>query len=147
MADPNGGAKHTLVEDGTEFKGSLTSKCPIVVKGKVEGEVAAPALTVSDTGAVHGRAKVGDIHSQGELAGEFDADTVQLPGRVKDNTILRARSLDIKLSPEKGKMQVVFGECTLEVGDEPVRAEAGARGASAASTAAAVEPLLASSAD
>lgn len=127
MADPkgDGATRQTLVEDGTEFKGALTSKCPIVVKGRVEGEVAAPAMTVSDTGSVHGRARVGEIHSSGELSGEFDADVVQLSGRVRDNTILRARSLDIKLNPEKGKMQVVFGECTLEVGDEPVRGEVG----------------------
>ncbi|HVY47214.1 MAG TPA: polymer-forming cytoskeletal protein [Minicystis sp.] len=115
--------KCTLVEDGTEFKGTLSSKCPIVVKGKVEGEVSAPSMKVSPTGAVHGRARVADLRSEGELSGEFDADTVQLSGRVRDKTVIRAKSLDVKLSPDKGKMQVVFGECTLEVGEEPARAE------------------------
>src|SRR5438105_10798298 len=34
--------KKTLVEEGTELKGSISSKCPIVVRGKIDGEVQAP---------------------------------------------------------------------------------------------------------
>jgi hypothetical protein len=92
-----------------------------VVKGRVEGDVQAPSLQVSSTGAVHGKVKVGEMQSQGELSGEFDADTVQLSGVVKDNTIVRAKSLEVKLTPVNGKMQVVFGECTLDVGDVPAK--------------------------
>jgi cytoskeletal protein CcmA (bactofilin family) len=110
--------KKTLVEEGTQFKGSLTSDCPIEVKGRVEGDLTAPALSVSASGAVHGKVKVGEMKSQGELAGEFDADVVQLSGTVKDNTVIRARSLEVKLVPANGKMQVIFGECELEVGSE-----------------------------
>jgi cytoskeletal protein CcmA (bactofilin family) len=113
--------KRTLVEEGTQFKGSLSSTCPVVVKGRVEGDVQAPSLQVSSTGAVHGKVKVGEMQSQGELSGEFDADTVQLSGVVKDNTIVRAKSLEVKLTPVNGKMQVVFGECTLDVGDVPAK--------------------------
>jgi cytoskeletal protein CcmA (bactofilin family) len=115
------GAKKTLVEEGTQFKGSLSSSCPIVVKGKIEGDLTAPSLYVSDSGAVHGKVKVGEIHSQGELSGEFDADLVQLSGVVKDKTVVRAKSLEVKLAPATGKMQVVFGECTLDVGEMPSR--------------------------
>ncbi|HLK41170.1 MAG TPA: polymer-forming cytoskeletal protein [Polyangiaceae bacterium] len=110
--------KKTLVEEGTHFKGSLSSNCPIEVKGHIEGDIAAPALSVSASGAVHGRVKVGEIRSEGELAGEFDADVVQLSGSVKDNTVIRAKSLEVKLAPPSGKMQVIFGECELEVGSE-----------------------------
>jgi hypothetical protein len=115
------GAKKTLVEEGTQFKGSLSSSCPIVVKGKIEGDLTAPSLHVSETGAVHGKVKVGEIHSQGELSGEFDADLVQLSGVVKDKTVVRAKSLEVRLVPTNGKLQVVFGECTLDVGDMPSR--------------------------
>jgi cytoskeletal protein CcmA (bactofilin family) len=108
------GDKRTLVEEGTHFKGSFSSTCPAVVRGKIEGDITAPSLTVSDTGAVHGKVKVGQIQSQGELSGEFDADTVQLSGTVKDKTIVRAKSLELKLSPTNGKMQVVFGEWAKE---------------------------------
>ncbi len=111
-------ARKTLVEEGTHFKGSMSSDCPIEVKGRIEGDLSAPALSVSASGAVHGKVKVGDIRSEGELAGEFDADTVQLSGTVKDNTVIRARSLEVKLVPPTGKMQVIFGECQLEVGGE-----------------------------
>ena len=111
------GGKRTLVEEGTEFKGSLSSKCPIEVNGVVEGDVKAPALTVSAAGSVKGKVQVAELRSSGELAGEFDADLVQLSGVVKDNTVIRARSLEVKLTPEKGKLQVIFGECAIDVGE------------------------------
>jgi cytoskeletal protein CcmA (bactofilin family) len=117
--------RKTLVEEGTQFKGSLSSDCPIEVKGRVEGDLTAPALLVSPSGSVHGHVKVGEMRSEGELAGEFDADTVQLSGTVKDNTVIRAKSLEVKLTPLKGKMQVVFGECELEVGGEQVQKKEG----------------------
>ena len=111
--------RKTLVEEGTQFKGSLSSSCPIVVKGRIDGDVSAPSLTVSSTGSVHGKVKVGEMESQGELSGEFDADVVQLSGTVRDKTVVRAKSLEVKLAPVTGKMQVVFGECVIDVGDMP----------------------------
>ncbi|MFT3764155.1 MAG: polymer-forming cytoskeletal protein [Minicystis sp.] len=116
-------AKRTLVEEGTELKGSLSSSCPILVKGRVEGEIKAPSLTVSPSGAVHGRAKVGQLEADGELSGEFDADVVALSGSVKDKTVIKAKTLSVKLASENGKLQVMFGECELEVGDPPPRVE------------------------
>lgn len=119
MSDP--AAKKTLVEEGTEFKGSLTSKCPVEVRGKIEGDLAAPSLDVSSTGAVHGKVLVEKLVSQGELAGEFDAEAVQLSGVVKDNTVIRTKSLEVKLAPQgaNSKLQVIFGEVALDVGDAP----------------------------
>jgi cytoskeletal protein CcmA (bactofilin family) len=121
MDNRNGelGGKRTLVEEGTQFKGTLSSSCPIVVKGRIDGDISAPSLQVSSTGSVHGKVKVGQIESQGELSGEFDADVIQLSGTVKDKTVVRAKSLEVKLAPATGKMQVVFGECVLDVGDMP----------------------------
>ena len=80
MNNPNGTShsKHTIVEEGTHFKGTLASTCPIDVRGRVEGEIETPALTVSQSGAVHGRVKVGEVRSEGELSGEFDADSDQI---------------------------------------------------------------------
>ena len=123
MSQSNDNVKRTLVEEGTELKGSLTSTCPVLVRGKIEGDVKAPALTVSTSGAVHGRAKVGEIQAEGELSGEFDADVVQLSGKVKDKTVIRTKSLEVKLATEAGKIQVVFGECELAVGDPPPDSE------------------------
>ena len=121
MENRNGelGGKRTLVEEGTQFKGTLSSSCPIVVKGRIDGDISAPSLQVSSTGSVHGKVKVGAIESQGELSGEFDADVIQLSGTVKDKTVVRAKSLEVRLAPTTGKMQVVFGECVLDVGDMP----------------------------
>ena len=71
MTDPKntGSDRKTLVEEGTQFKGSLSSNCPIDVRGRIEGDVTAPALSVAAGGAVHGKVKVGEIRSHGELAG------------------------------------------------------------------------------
>ncbi len=117
-----GQEKQTLVEEGTEFKGSLTSTCPVVVRGRVEGEIDTPSLTISESGAVHGKAKIGTVVSKGDIAGEFDADSVQLSGCVQDNTVIRSKSLEVKLSSEEGKMEVVFGNTNLSVGDDPAKA-------------------------
>ena len=120
-SDKNGlpTGKHTLVEEGTEFKGTMSSSCPIVVMGKVEGDVAGPVIHVTPSGVVAGNIKVKDLHSGGELAGEVEADTVRISGRVRDRTVIRARSLDVSLQATKGGMQVVFGDCELAIGDEP----------------------------
>ena len=121
MSDKNGlpTGKHTLVEEGTEFKGTMSSSCPIVVMGKIEGDITGPVIHVTPSGVVAGVVKVKDLRSAGELAGEVEAETVQISGRVRDRTVIRARSLDVSLSVTKGGMQVVFGECELAIGDEP----------------------------
>jgi cytoskeletal protein CcmA (bactofilin family) len=121
MSEKNGlpTGKHTLVEEGTEFKGTMSSSCPIVVMGKVEGDVAGPVIHITPSGVVSGVVKVKQLRSDGELAGEVEADTVEISGRVRDRTVIRARSLEVSLSVQKGGMQVVFGECELAVGDEP----------------------------
>jgi cytoskeletal protein CcmA (bactofilin family) len=121
---PTAPNKHTVVEEGSSFKGTLTSSCPIHVHGRIEGDVETPSLTVSPTGVVHGKVKVGMVRSQGELAGEFDADSIELAGTVRDNTVIRARSLEVKLASTRGKLQVIFGECELAVGDEPTEHDA-----------------------
>ena len=114
-------AKRTLVEEGTTFKGSLSSTCPILVKGSIEGDLEAPSLTVAQSGAVSGKVKAGELKSEGQLSGEFDVDKVQLSGVVRDNTVIRAKALEVKLAVTGSKMQVVFGECELEVGDQPTK--------------------------
>lgn len=121
MAEAPANTKKTLVEEGTEFRGSLMSKCPVVVSGKVDGEVAAPSLTVSNSGGVYGKVRVGQIHSEGEIAGEFDAESIELSGKVSNNTLIRTKSLEVKLHTGQGKSPVTFGDCMLEVGEEPIR--------------------------
>jgi cytoskeletal protein CcmA (bactofilin family) len=111
------GTKRTLVEEGTSFKGSLASSCPILVKGTVEGEISGPSIDVSEGGLVRGRVKVTDLRSRGELAGQVEAETVELSGRIHDQSLIKARSLEVKPSG----VGVVFGECELCIGDEPVK--------------------------
>jgi cytoskeletal protein CcmA (bactofilin family) len=124
MSDKNiVSGKHTLVEEGTELKGTVISNCPIVVMGKVEGEVTAPIVQVASSGVVAGKVKVSELRSAGEVAGEIEAETVRISGRVRDKTVIRARTLEVSLQRENGT-EVVFGECELAIGDEPNKAAA-----------------------
>ena len=116
--------KKTLIEEGTEFKGTLTSSCPIVVMGRVEGDMKGPSVEVTETGVLSGKAKVTELRSRGELAGEFDADVVELSGRVRDKSIIRAQSLEVSLQRTDGRIEMVFGDCELAVGDAPDKAKA-----------------------
>ena len=111
--------KRTVVEEGTHLKGNLESACPVVVHGRVQGDVQAPSLTVSATGVVEGTAKVGAIRCEGELAGEFDAERVELFGSVKDNTIIRATTIEMKLTGKRGKKQIIFGEAEATDAEQP----------------------------
>src|SRR4029078_2605401 len=120
--------KKTLIEEGTELKGTLTSTCPIVVQGRVEGEMSGPSVEVTETGVLSGKAKVTELRSRGEIAGEFDAKMVELSGRVRDKTIIRAESLEVSLKREEGRIEMVFGDCELAVGDAPDKAKAIAAG-------------------
>jgi cytoskeletal protein CcmA (bactofilin family) len=116
--------KKTLIEEGTELKGTLSSTSAIVVMGKIEGEVTGPSVEVTETGVMSGKAKVTELRSRGELSGEFDADVVELSGRVRDKTLIRAKSLEVSLQRSDGKVEVVFGECELAIGEAPDKARA-----------------------
>lgn len=110
----------TVVEEGTHFKGSMSSSCPVVVKGAIAGDVQTPALTIMPTGSVSGRIQAGTLISQGQLGGMVDAERAQVSGSVIDETTIRAKSLEVKLDAEGG-MTVTFGETKLEVGEAPER--------------------------
>jgi cytoskeletal protein CcmA (bactofilin family) len=112
--------KQTLVEEGTEFKGTLKSSCAVVVNGTIDGEVDAPEITITRSGAVLGAIKAKKVKSLGTLSGNVDAGDVFLSGSVRSNTVIKAKSLEVKLgSSEKGQLEVTFGECNLEVGEPP----------------------------
>lgn len=107
--------KQTLLEEGTVFKGTLKSSCPIVVNGTIEGEVTAPEITITRTGTVLGTIKAKTLRSYGMLAGNVDAGDVFLFGAVRSNTVIKARALEVKLgSSHKGHLEVIFGEHNLD---------------------------------
>jgi cytoskeletal protein CcmA (bactofilin family) len=119
MNTPKDAGKQTLVEEGTEFQGTLKSSCHVVVNGSIDGQIEAPSLTITGTGAVLGTVKARKLHSEGTLAGDIDAEDVYLSGTVRSNTMIRARQLEVKLAPDRGKLEVTFGECLVEVGEDP----------------------------
>lgn len=113
-------ARESTIAQGTAVKGVVTSDCPVTVSGVVDGEFTAPALVVTDSGTVNGKIKVEDLKSSGEIAGDIEAGTLQLSGRVRDNTAIRAKTLEVKLaSGGSDKLHLVFGAATLEVGPTP----------------------------
>jgi len=113
--------KHTLVEQGTEFKGTMKSSCPVVVNGRIEGELTAPELEVTVSGTVQGNIKAERLSSRGVLSGNVDAGDLFLSGAIGSKTVIKAKNLEVKLTPEQGRMELTIGECTLDVGDEPTK--------------------------
>ena len=117
------GDKKTIIEEGTEFKGTLAASCPILARGRIEGEITGPALEVTDTGVVAGQVKVTELRSRGELAGKFEADEVMLSGRVRDETVIVAKALEV--TPARaGAVAVVLDDCELQIGELPSKEQA-----------------------
>jgi cytoskeletal protein CcmA (bactofilin family) len=115
--------KKTIIEEGTEFKGSLSASCPILARGRIEGDVSGPALEVTDTGVVSGQVKVTELRSRGELAGRFEADEVMLSGRVRDDTVIVAKALEV--TPARaGAVAVELDDCELQIGELPSKEQA-----------------------
>jgi cytoskeletal protein CcmA (bactofilin family) len=111
--------KQTTVEEGTQFKGTLQSTCQVMVRGVIDGDVSAPTIIVSETGTVVGNVRAQSIQSAGVLAGKIDADDVYLSGSVRSDTVIRAKTLEVKLQSQSHKLEITFGECILDVGDDP----------------------------
>ena len=111
--------KQTIVEEGTEFKGTMKSTCPVVVNGRIEGDLSAPELDVTATGTVQGNIKAERLSSRGVLSGNIDAGDLFLSGSIGSKTVIKAKNLEVKLNPEQGRMELTIGECTLDVGEEP----------------------------
>jgi len=90
------------------------------VSGVVDGEFSGPCLVVTDSGSIHGKVRADELHSSGEIAGDIDVGVLQLSGRVRDNTAIRTKSLEVKLdSAGNDRLRLIFGTATLEVGAEP----------------------------
>jgi cytoskeletal protein CcmA (bactofilin family) len=115
--------KKTIIEEGTEFKGTLSASCPILARGRIEGDITGPALEVTDTGVVAGQVKVTELRSRGELAGRFEAEEVMLSGRVRDDTVIVAKALEV--TPTRaGAVAVELDDCELQIGDLPSKEQA-----------------------
>jgi cytoskeletal protein CcmA (bactofilin family) len=117
-------AERTVIARGTEFEGSVVSSCGVTLDGKLRGKLRAPSLVLNATGTVDGEVEVEELSSSGSLAGRIKAKTVQLSGRVNDSTVIRAETLEVKLSQPGSGMQVSFGNCELKVGDVSAAASA-----------------------
>jgi cytoskeletal protein CcmA (bactofilin family) len=114
-----------VIDEGSTFKGVISGNSTVTVRGVLEGEVEGPALEVEQGGVLIGKAKVTELRSRGELAGHFDANDVELSGKVRDDTVIRAAALLVSatLGGDGGEPQAVFGGCQLEVGEVPSKDE------------------------
>jgi hypothetical protein len=116
--------KKTIIEEGTAFKGTLSANCAVVVRGQVEGEITGPSLDVAESGTVDGQVKVTELRSKGELTGTFEADDVILCGRVRDETVIIAKTLEV-VPPKSGTgtaaLAVELFDCELQIGEVPAK--------------------------
>jgi cytoskeletal protein CcmA (bactofilin family) len=111
-------SNETIIAKGTEFQGAVKSDCPVTLGGKLDGEIAAPSLNVEQGGTVSGRVEVTDLDSEGEIRGQIIAENVRLSGRVGDSTVILASTLEVKLKDAGEGLQVSFGNCELQVGEQ-----------------------------
>jgi cytoskeletal protein CcmA (bactofilin family) len=113
-------SNESVIAEGTSCKGVITSDCPLTVSGAIDGELTAPAAVVTASGRLHGKIRVEQLTSEGQVAGDIEAHTLKLSGQVNDQTRIRAQSLEVQLDSSGGnQLQVSFGAATLEVGPDP----------------------------
>jgi cytoskeletal protein CcmA (bactofilin family) len=122
-----GARRGNVIDEGSTFKGVISGNSTVTIRGTLEGEVEGPALEVEQGGVLVGKAKVTELRSRGELAGQFEANDVELSGKVRDDTIIRAANLLVAATVGAGsdgaEPQAVFGGCQLEVGEVPSKEE------------------------
>lgn len=99
----------TVVDDGTNLKGTINSSCPVLVQGTVEGAVEAPSVTVSATGSIAGKVTTEKLRSIGKIAGDYDVKDAQIAGAVEKNTHVKAETLHLKLNATDHRIQLTFG--------------------------------------
>ncbi len=109
----------TIIAETSKLEGKLTSVGPVHVSGRIEGQLFATSLVISETGSVHGEVNVESLDSHGELSGQIKAERVTLAGNVRDNTSISAASLEVKLTSDDSgtRHTVTFGTSHVEVGD------------------------------
>jgi len=98
----------TIVDEGTSFTGDFISSCPIVVNGRIEGDVKAPAVTVTTSGALQGKIEAKTISCRGSVAGVLEADVIELTGAIARDTIVRAQRLNLDVESTSGKIELAF---------------------------------------
>ena len=100
----------TVVEEGTEFRGDFTSRCPVLVNGRIEGDVKAPTVTVTKSGALQGKVEAKTISCRGSVAGVLEADTIELSGAIARDTVVRAQRLNLNVESTSGRIELAFNQ-------------------------------------
>ena len=103
----------TVVQEGTDFRGDFNSTCPIVVNGRIEGGVKAPAVTITDSGMLQGTVEAKTIACRGSVSGVLEADAIELSGTIAQNTIVRAQRLKLDIESTSGRIELAFGKAVI----------------------------------
>ena len=103
----------TVVQEGTDFRGDFNSTCPIVVNGRIEGGVKAPAVTITDSGMLQGTVEAKTIACRGSVSGVLEADAIELSGDIAQTTIVRAQRLRLDIESTSGRIELAFGKAVI----------------------------------
>ena len=109
----SGSEPTTIVQEGSDFRGDFTSSCPIVVNGRIKGDVKAPTVTVTNSGALHGNVEAKSIACRGSVSGVLEADTIELSGAIAQSTIIRAQRLRLNIESTSGRIELAFGKAVI----------------------------------
>ena len=114
------GAPVRLVGEGTHCRGEFASRHPVIVHGRIEGDVKAPTVTVTASGALQGRIEAKTISSTGSVAGVLEADSIELTGAIAQDTIVRAQRLSLDVESTTGRIELAFNQAvTLRTSKYP----------------------------
>jgi cytoskeletal protein CcmA (bactofilin family) len=103
----------TVVEEGSDFQGDFTSRCPIIVNGRIAGNVKAPTVTVTATGSLEGKIEAKTISCNGSVAGVLEADAIALTGAIARDTIVRAQRLNLDVESTSGRIELAFNQAVV----------------------------------
>lgn len=99
----------TIVDEGTTLRGTMSSTCPVLVHGAVDGTLDAPSVTVSASGSITGKVTTEKLRSIGKIAGDYNVKDAQLAGVVESKTQVTAETLHLKLTATQGRIELKFG--------------------------------------
>jgi cytoskeletal protein CcmA (bactofilin family) len=110
----------TIVEEGTRFRGEFASRHPVIVHGRVEGDVKAPTVTVMPSGTLQGKIEAKTISSTGSVGGVLEADSIELTGAIAQDTVVRAQRLSLDVESTTGRIELAFNQAvTLKTSKYP----------------------------
>lgn len=74
--------RRTVIEEGTSLQGTVTSSCPVLVLGRIDGDLAAPEVELAPSGIVVGTIRASTITVADGLLAACELEIGAEPSKV-----------------------------------------------------------------